>query len=399
MLVRRGREENLRLYVSHSDSFDTMAVVIPQDIIDNVIEAVGNDSRLLETCALVSSSFLLPSRKRLFSEISLRNDQACQRLHQFLVENPVVQSFVRSITISRDWHYNPSESHLNGTSLIAILRLPFCRLENFSINIWRRRDLLNWNDFSSELKEALSAIIHSPTLKVLNLHRANVPIMLFQGIHLTKLKLISLSPNDFDCEQSKLLTATPEGTTTSHAVVDHCDWRFFSNSKPVLMGMKFPTSLYFSLIWAMEGRTEPIFLPFMCRLRVFEIYIDPFSAEIWDFDVLSVLMLSLCVSLTSPATLEHLKFAIVFQGNSNTFDHYAFYDDLRDADVWRHLDSIITHPTGSRLQRVDIDIRYIFRYDDDVVEPDNTEILESILDALPLLREKGILSVEANVRR
>jgi hypothetical protein len=147
----------------------------------------------------------------------------------------------------------------------------------------------------------------------------------------------------------------------------------------------------------MEGPTEPIFLPFMCRLRYFEIDIDPGSAFMVDFDILSFLMRSLCVSLTSPATLEHLKFTICFCGNDNNFDHYGFYKDLCDADVWSHLDSIITHPTGSRLQRVDIDIDYSFHYNDDMLEPHNDEILEAVLDALPLLREKGILFVEAKI--
>jgi hypothetical protein len=72
-----------------------------------------------------------------------------------------------------------------------------------------------------------------------------------------------------------------------------------------------------------------------------------------------------------------------------------FFDNLLDADVWSHLDSIITHPTGSRLQKVDINIEYSFRYDDDVVEPYEDEVMEPVLDALPLLREKGILFVEA----
>ena len=225
-----------------------------------------------------------------------------------------------------------------------------------------------------------------------------MPIMLFHGIHLTKLRLHYLSPNDFDNEQSRLLTpAASEGvaTTASHTVIDQCVWYFY---EPV-HGTRFPTSAYFSLICDMEGPTEPIFMPFMSRLRVFEIYVNPFSATMSDFDILSFLMRSLCVSLTSPATLEHLKFAIVFECNDNNFNYYTLFDDLRDADVWSHLDSIITHPTGSRLPRVDIDIKYKFRYDDNVVEPDNTEILEAVLDALPLLREKGILFIEAAVSR
>src|ERR1700733_9827723 len=112
---------------------------------------------------LVSSSFLLPSRKLLFSKISLRlGHQASQRLHQFLVENPVVQSFVRSIAINQNWGSNTSESHLEMNHTSLILRLPFRCLESFSINMWYYP--LNWNDFSSELKDALSTIIpHSET--------------------------------------------------------------------------------------------------------------------------------------------------------------------------------------------------------------------------------------------
>jgi len=135
----------------------------------------------------------------------------------------------------------------------------------------------------------------------------------------------------------------------------------------------------------------------MSHLRVLEININPSSATMSDFAILSFLMRSLCASLTSPATLEHLKLNITFEGNDNFFPHYLFFEDLRDDDVWGHLDSIVTHPTGSRLQRVDIDITYTFREDDDVTEPGNAEILEAVLDGLPLLHDKGILFVEANV--
>jgi hypothetical protein len=140
----------------------------------------------------------------------------------------------------------------------------------------------------------------------------------------------------------------------------------------------------------------------MCRLRVLEIFIDPSSTTMSDFDILSFLIRSLRVSLTSPATLEHIKFNIVFTGNDDNFLSAEFYDDLCDADVWGHLDSIITHPTGSQLQRVDINIQvefYPFRCDDFVIEPYDTasEVSEPVLDALPLLRKKGILFVKTTV--
>ena len=145
----------------------------------------------------------------------------------------------------------------------------------------------------------------------------------------------------------------------------------------------------------MEDPAEPIFLPFMCRLRVLEIYINPSAERLRDLDILSVLIRSLRLSLTSPATLEYLKLDIIFAAFNANFDYDAFFDGLRDADVWRHLDSIITHPTGSLLQRVDINIDYGFGEDNGVKEPDNSEVSERVLDALPLLRKKGILFIKA----
>ena len=372
----------------------TNPVAIPTDIIDHIIEAVGYDPPLLKKCALVSSSFLLLSRKHLFSYISLRSPRGCERLHQFLTENPVVQSFVRSISVKLGLRYQTSEPHSqsNYTSLIAILRLPFCCLERFSINYcaFMHRPS-NWNDFSSELRDAFSTIIHLSTLKALHLEQlVNMPIVVFRGIHFTKLVLSALSPNDFDNEGSRLTTpAALEGVKASHMVIDQCEWRICLQAD----GMRFPTSVDISLIWDMEGPTEPIFLPFMGCLRVFEIYIGYGS----DLDTLSLLMRSLRVSLTSPATLEHLKITIEFEGNDNHFNYYALFDELRDADVWHHLDSMIAHPIGSLLQRVDIHIPYCFGYDDDGQEPHDTEVMEPVLDALPLLREKGILFVEATL--
>ena len=62
------------------------------------------------------------------------------------------------------------------------------------------------------------------------------------------------------------------------------------------------------------------------------------------------------------------------------------YDNLRDADLGRHLDSIATHPTDSRLQRVDINIIYAY----DVDEFDVDRVKEAVFDNLPLLRMNGI---------
>jgi hypothetical protein len=131
----------------------------------------------------------------------------------------------------------------------------------------------------------------------------------------------------------------------------------------------------------------------MCRLRFFEIYAHLVSGTIYDFNILSFLMGSLCISLTSPATLEHLKLNLNISFNEfNT--HSALYANLHNADVWSHLDSITSHPTGSRLQRVDININICF---DDLEKPADDKVSKAILDSLPLLCSKGILFVEVKL--
>jgi hypothetical protein len=209
---------------------------IPQDIIDNVIAAVGDDMRVLKKCTLVSSSFLLPSRKQLFSRITLKSDQTCLGIHQFLIQNPVIQCFVRSITLigdiedydSRRTWINPEfPEWMNCKSLLAILRLPFSCLECFSI-ITRRNPLIRtsweWNSFSSELKDALSNIIHSSTLKILVLTGiAKLPITFFRHIvHLRTLQLHVISPIDF-CDEN-LSSLKEVAPMASHTVIDRCVW-------------------------------------------------------------------------------------------------------------------------------------------------------------------------------
>ena len=137
----------------------------------------------------------------------------------------------------------------------------------------------------------------------------------------------------------------------------------------------------------------------MCRLRFFEIHFDFGYASEPDYDrdfrILSVLMGSLFMSLTSPATLEHLEFNIRFDSISEGI----FYENLRNADVWSYLDSITTYPTSSRLRRVDININYfVYEEDEDGDEDVENEILKVVLDGLPLLRTKGILFVKAEYK-
>ena len=358
-------------------------VVIPQDIIDSVIAAVGYNKRFLKRSSLVSSSFLLPSRKLLFSRITLKSDETCQNIHQFLLRNPVIQYFVRKIILFPDFDENPNYEWLYGTSLLAVLRLPFV-LEHFSIlNVDPyNRDLRywNWNIFRSELQDSLLNIIQSSNLKRLYLGGVtNLPITFLSHIvHLKTLKLELLSPDDFDNEDLSSLTSKGVAQMASHAVIDQCVWCL---SRHYVCSKRFPSSAYILLIQDIASFTKPIFLaPFMCSLRFFEINV---VMDHFDIFKLSLLMGSICISLTSPATLEHLKLKIRFLDYSNS-----------NAEGWSRLDSITSHPAGSRLQRVDIIITY--PYCSNGYRHYVKESVEDVLDGLPLLCIKDILFVDAD---
>jgi len=165
----------------------------------------------------------------------------------------------------------------------------------------------------------------------------------------------------------------------SHTVIDRCVWCFED---------------YDSDLVVRRGPPESIFLPFMCRLRSFEIYATLRSASVYHSKTLSSLMSSLCISLTSPATLEQLELTIQFCNNRDDFDSDMFCENLRDAEAWSYLDSITTHPSGSRLQQVNINLDYYFCYDEDLRKPDEDEVLRAVYDGLPLLCKKGILFVK-----
>ena len=297
------------------------SVEIPQDIIDNVIAAVGD---VLKQCALVSFPFLLPSRKLLFSRITPRSKQNYQGIPKFLVQNPVVQSFVRTITLTeyRCWGNPIIPDWINGRSLLAILRLPFSRLECFSICGGRYRDVngytftsssCDWNNFCSALKDALWDIIHSSTfnLKILSLgghyQCADYPLPPPPPYHTG---FVPLAERSLWRELNLADAGSFEGSGTNS--FSHGDWsvsmafRWGGGGRRCAQ-YETPFICCFSLIHNGEVHTKSIFLPFMRCLRFFKIDANPGLATVHDFDILSFLIGSLCISLTSPTPeVRHL---------------------------------------------------------------------------------------------
>ena len=88
--VKKVRKKESMMFVT-----DFSRNTISQDVVQL------NDKRLvllvLKNCALVSSSFFLSGRRKLFSRILSEGNKLAWRLIKFLIQNLIIQSFVRRL--------------------------------------------------------------------------------------------------------------------------------------------------------------------------------------------------------------------------------------------------------------------------------------------------------------
>ena len=67
---------------------------------------------------------LFPGRKKLFSRVTLRNNQTCQGIHELLVRDLAIQPFFRSFALTEDVDSSSSKNPegMNDTSLLFDFR-------------------------------------------------------------------------------------------------------------------------------------------------------------------------------------------------------------------------------------------------------------------------------------
>ena len=116
----------------------------------------------------------------------------------------------------------------------------------------------------------------------------------------------------------------------------------------------------------------------MCRLRVLET-----SATMSDFDILPLMHHDPLASPQPHVSRLNISSSTVYL-KAMTTSSITFLMIYR-AGIWSHLDSI---KLPIRSAHGCIFIRYSFLFDEDC---DETEVVEPILDALPLLRQKVLI--------
>jgi hypothetical protein len=169
----------------------------PQELIDNIIGNIEVDEKyLLRTLSLVSRSFLYPSRKKLFAKIALIRQERSHGLLSVFTQHQYIQSSVRHLDIHyQGSHCGPGPIH--EPTLLSLLRLPLLSLRTLVLHLDSE---LRWPKLSSDLRDALSDMIHSPSLTSFELIRAvHIPTTLFLGLkRVRSLNLYRVHLSDVD---------------------------------------------------------------------------------------------------------------------------------------------------------------------------------------------------------
>ena len=179
-----------------------MSTVLPFEIIDQVIDIVGdnNDTNLLKDLSLVSHSFHQICSKHLFATIDLHDAKpSCHResskkgFIKLLESRPDVANYIRKLTYIVDRF---EEDSMVSPKLPKLLRT-ISRLKCLAFTASQ----LDWNALGSSLTSALLYLMHLPTINhidlsfIQNFPQSSLP----PSVNLLRLDIYYLSPfNRYD---------------------------------------------------------------------------------------------------------------------------------------------------------------------------------------------------------
>jgi hypothetical protein len=167
----------------------TMPSPIPYDVVEAIVKQlqpeVRGDNTTLQSCALVSHSFYLLSRPRLFSIIILQTSMESRRLCHLLTANPAIACMIRELFVEySDIDLMSSRLSLNDLYLPTALRL----MPSLYRLSFHSAAAPGWYSLSSELHSAIA--FHSRSLVAVRFSSFHLPISALANF--SKLRSLSL---------------------------------------------------------------------------------------------------------------------------------------------------------------------------------------------------------------
>ncbi|KAJ7653896.1 hypothetical protein DFH06DRAFT_1416637 [Mycena polygramma] len=136
----------------------------PKNLSTKIIDENGVDKLTLGACALVCRAFLRSSQANIFSVITLKSEDQCERLYGVLSQSPHLCNRVRTCNIAIvDAHAFP-KSTTRLSALLDLLRA----VVNFSLD-FTSRNLHHWNTLPKALRVAVCTLCRCSRLVSLRL--------------------------------------------------------------------------------------------------------------------------------------------------------------------------------------------------------------------------------------
>ncbi|KAF8079262.1 hypothetical protein FPV67DRAFT_1663910 [Lyophyllum atratum] len=172
-----------------------MTTTIPEDIVDEIMEIISEDSISLRSCSLVSRVFRVPCQRRLFRSINLDTAYGGpgvhnERLHLNLLNNPVLASFILSmrIHVAREENLRPGGAPLKV--VCEILQMVRSHVREVAL---RAQSNLPWKSLPESLQTALLDVMAQCATITIRYH-VGLPITYLT--QLSHLRHLSLTASD-----------------------------------------------------------------------------------------------------------------------------------------------------------------------------------------------------------
>ncbi|KAG6840376.1 hypothetical protein C0991_007113 [Blastosporella zonata] len=201
--------------------------VLPQELVDHIVDHLQGDFAALKCCALVCRAWLSPSRSHIFRRISLQPPQptrsffgwgrrpAIRSLLLAIQTAPEIASYIQDVeVVNGEWNTNENTLVQLLFSMTNVRRLEFRR---------STATRMAWRDLSSDLKSSILHILASPSL-----YELDMGMMSFDSTGELRqilggsrnLRVLSLDHLHIGCSSDHQLDAEVDLQHTSHAPLD-----------------------------------------------------------------------------------------------------------------------------------------------------------------------------------
>ncbi|RDB17205.1 hypothetical protein Hypma_002001 [Hypsizygus marmoreus] len=403
--------------------------VLPQELLDKIIDNLHHDFESLKQCSLASSLLKLRSHKYLYSSIRISDMYRIQRLRGLVDANSTLLENVRELELADFWAWVAGDRHLP-----VILRMA-TSLRSLSILNAR----CSWWSIHRDTRDALIQVFRSPSLATLCIDTIySFPIPIFSlDINVTHLTLKEITVDAFTfpsatlADYSRMNVHTLEIFSTIwslvQAVIDLPNsfitriHRLIIHNATSLAHDRIMTtarnSLESILIYDLETISLENWVPYdftlLPKLKHIELYLALRFGEPSDFKLRATTALARIVdfSTMNPTAARIESLSICFICRSELYfilQWRTFMDNLAAISQWEELDRILDAARGSvssspkhiislDLQLIRLDNqRYLYVPSDDFlwrqsVDQMKTFWRDKVHDIMPLASHRGLL--------